>query len=100
MAHTQPSRPQSPAKSPLRKESTISDKSLKLPKSRSAKLFAKARWSRKISNSSGASTSQSTASSVHNSIRSQSPVVTPVSERGEISSMSHCTQILNEVASI
>ncbi|KAI0447614.1 hypothetical protein F4803DRAFT_270775 [Xylaria telfairii] len=90
MAHTQPSRSQSPAKSPLRKESSVSDKSLKSPKRRSAaRLFAKARWSRKISNSSRASTSQSTTSSVHNSIRSQSPAVTPGSERGETPAISN-----------
>ncbi|KAI0453080.1 hypothetical protein F5B21DRAFT_526312 [Xylaria acuta] len=85
MAHIQPPRPQSPARSPLRKESTVSDKSRKSRKSRSAKLFTKARWNRKFSSSSGAST----ASSVHNSIRSQSSVVTPGSERGETSAISN-----------
>ncbi|KAI0182592.1 hypothetical protein EV127DRAFT_475795 [Xylaria flabelliformis] len=90
MTHIQPPRPQSPAKSPLRKESTLSDKSRKSRKSRSSRLFTKARWSRKFSSSSGASTSRSTASSVHNSIRSQSPVGTPVSEGGgEASIMSN-----------
>ncbi|KAI8953706.1 hypothetical protein F4801DRAFT_576322 [Xylaria longipes] len=87
--HIQPPRPQSSAKSPLRKESTVSDKSRKSRKSRSAKIFAKARWNRKVSSSSGASTSQSTASSVHNSIRSQSPVGSPGSEGGETSAMSN-----------
>ncbi|TRX96792.1 hypothetical protein FHL15_002098 [Xylaria flabelliformis] len=90
MAHIQPPRPQSPAKSPLRKESTLSDKSRKSRKSRSSRLFTKARWSRKFSSSSGASTSRSTASSVHNSIRSQSPVGTPGSEGGgEVSIISN-----------
>ncbi|KAI1735718.1 hypothetical protein F4680DRAFT_452604 [Xylaria scruposa] len=84
-----PPRPQSPAKSPLRKESTVSDKSRKSRKSRSSRLFRKSRWSRKFSSSSGASTSRSTASSVHNSIRSQSPVDTPGSEGGEASIMSN-----------
>ncbi|KAI0544179.1 hypothetical protein F4679DRAFT_589731 [Xylaria curta] len=84
-----PSRPQSPAKSPLRKESTLSDKSRKSRKSRSSRLFNRARWSRKFSSSSGASTSRSTASSVHNSIRSQSPVGTPGSEGGEASVISN-----------
>ncbi|KAI1749924.1 hypothetical protein F4782DRAFT_533005 [Xylaria castorea] len=89
IAHMQSSRTQGPVKSPLRKESTVSKKSRKSRKSRSSRLFAKARWNRNFSSSSGASTSRSTASSVHNSIRSLSPIVTPGSERGEASAMSN-----------
>ncbi|KAI0469535.1 hypothetical protein F4859DRAFT_134524 [Xylaria cf. heliscus] len=89
MTNLQSPHPQSPAKSPLRRESSVSDKSRKSRKRRSAKLFAKARWSRKFSSSSGASTSRSTASSVHNLARSQSPLPTPGSERGETSAMSN-----------
>ncbi|KAI0404602.1 hypothetical protein F4802DRAFT_598026 [Xylaria palmicola] len=83
--HTPPLRVQASAKSPLRKGSTVSDKSHRSLKNRSAKLFTKARWSRKISSSSGAST----ASSMHTSIRSQSPVPTPGSERGESSAVAN-----------
>ncbi|RWA10768.1 hypothetical protein EKO27_g4334 [Xylaria grammica] len=64
--------------SPLRKTSSVSEKSRGSLKGLSTKFFTKARWHRKISSSSVASTSSSLQTSVH----SHSPT-TPVSERGD-----------------
>ncbi|KAI3338644.1 hypothetical protein F4824DRAFT_72489 [Ustulina deusta] len=85
MIHIQSSRPQGATASPLRKASNISDKSHKSLKGLSTKLFRKARWHRKISNSSAASTS----SSLQTSVRSYSPNPTPVSDRGEGTTMAN-----------
>ncbi|KAI0541509.1 hypothetical protein GGR58DRAFT_529177 [Xylaria digitata] len=79
MGHAQSPCLQESTASPLRKTSTVSDKSRKSLKGLSTKLFSKAPWHRKISNSSVASTS----SSLQTSIRSHSPTTPPFSERGE-----------------
>ncbi|KAF2973403.1 hypothetical protein GQX73_g143 [Xylaria multiplex] len=79
MAHAQSPRLQESTASPLRKTSTVSDKSHKSLKGLSTKLFTKAPWHRKISNSSAASTS----SSHQTSIRSHSPTTPPFAERVE-----------------
>ncbi|GAW10747.1 hypothetical protein ANO14919_000820 [Xylariales sp. No.14919] len=76
--YLQPPRPQGTTASPLRKTSSVSEKSRGSLKGLSTKLFTKARWHRKISSSSVASTS----SSLQTSVRSHSPT-TPVSERGD-----------------
>ncbi|KAI0435339.1 hypothetical protein F5Y09DRAFT_2518 [Xylaria sp. FL1042] len=71
-------RPQGATASPLRKASNISDKSRKSFKGFPTKLLRKARWPRRISNSSAASTSSSLPASVH----SHSPTP-PGSEKGD-----------------
>ncbi|KAI1423277.1 hypothetical protein F5Y12DRAFT_549675 [Xylaria sp. FL1777] len=79
MTHIQQtSRPQGTTASPLRKASNVSDKSRKSFKGFSSKLLRNARWPRKISNSSAASTSSSLQTSVHSHSST-----TPGSERGE-----------------
>ncbi|KAI0965150.1 hypothetical protein F4678DRAFT_453609 [Xylaria arbuscula] len=75
--HVQLPRAQATISSPLRKTSNISDKSRKSLKGFSTKLLRKARWPRKISSSSAASTSSS-----RQSVYSHSST-TPGSERGE-----------------
>ncbi|KAI1192139.1 hypothetical protein F5B17DRAFT_445051 [Nemania serpens] len=74
----QPSGPQDKAASPSRKQSSVSDKSHKSLKSRSTRLLAKARWHRKTSASSGASSS----SQPHDSAPSQHLAPYPIPERG------------------
>ncbi|KAI0520903.1 hypothetical protein F5B22DRAFT_644644 [Xylaria bambusicola] len=78
-AQIQSSRHPGATASPLRKTSNISDKSRKSLKGFPTKLLRRARWSRKISNSSAVSTSSSMQTT---SVNSHSPD-TPGSERGE-----------------
>ncbi|KAI0199270.1 hypothetical protein F4808DRAFT_218807 [Astrocystis sublimbata] len=80
-AHMQSPSLQSSAQSPLRKESTVSDRSRKSRKGRPIKLLRKVRWSRKFSSSSGTSTAKSLASSANNSMPSLSPTLTQGHER-------------------
>ncbi|KAI1168340.1 hypothetical protein F5B18DRAFT_598051 [Nemania serpens] len=79
VVRVQVSGPQATAARPSRKESDVSDKSHKSLKSRSTRLFAKARWHRKTSASSGASSS----SLPHDSVPGQNPAPYSISERGE-----------------
>ncbi|TGJ85824.1 hypothetical protein E0Z10_g2903 [Xylaria hypoxylon] len=84
MVHIQPPRLQGSTASPLRKSSTVSEKSRKSLKGISTKLLTKARWHRKISSSSAASTS-----SLQTSVRSRSLTPTPASERGETAALTN-----------